>query len=35
MMKSMIKKDEFDLFEKEISDLIDELDNKLKSIEIK
>ena len=34
MMKSMIKKDEFDLFEKEISDLIDELDNKLKSIEI-
>ena len=32
MMKSMIKKDEFDLFEKEISDLIDELDNKLKSI---
>ena len=34
MMKSMIKKDEFDLFEKEISDLIDELNNKLKSIEI-
>lgn len=34
MMKSMIKKDEFDLFEKEISDLIEELDNKLKSIEI-
>ena len=34
IMKSMIKKDEFDLFVKEIDDLINELDSKLKSIEI-
>lgn len=34
IMKSMIKKDEFDLFVEEIDDLINELDSKLKSIEI-